>query len=70
MCLPHIHNKCWEAYVKEGILALVKCDAILLLSNWEDSKGAKIEKELAEILKIEVIYHKDYIKYKPKSTIN
>lgn len=33
----------WEEAMKICIAELVKCDAIYLLSDWTDSKGAKIE---------------------------
>lgn len=33
----------WAAAMKICIEALLKCDAIYLLQDWKDSKGAKIE---------------------------
>jgi hypothetical protein len=55
MKLNHNHNKSWESYMREDLIAMMKCDAIYLLPNYHESKGALIEKQLAETLKF-VIY--------------
>lgn len=57
--LPHNHNGSWEAYMKECIINLMKCDSIYMLSDWKTSKGAVIEYELAKLLKIEVLYENE-----------
>ena len=44
----------WVWYMRRCIPELVNCDAVLMLSNWQESRGAKLEKELAETLKIKV----------------
>ena len=54
--LPHKHNKSWESYMKECIVALLKCDCIFLLEGWEKSKGAIMEFEIAASLNYPV-YH-------------
>lgn len=41
--------------MKADIKLLMDCDAIYLLKGWEDSKGARIEKELAESLGYRII---------------
>jgi hypothetical protein len=58
MKLPHEHDKSWESYMKEDLKAMLDCDSIYLLPNYNDSKGALIEKELAELLGLDVIYEK------------
>ena len=41
----------------EGTLELLKrCDAIYMLRDWEDSRGAKVELSLAKELGLEVIF--------------
>jgi len=55
MDLPHNHDQTWESYMKEDLTALLECQAIYTLPNWEDSRGAKIEVELAKQLGIHVI---------------
>src|SRR5690554_148008 len=55
MKLPHDHDKSWEAYMKECISILTSCDYIILLPNWKDSKGARLEQAIAYNLKIKEI---------------
>ena len=55
MKLQHEHGGTWEEFMREDISALIKCDIIYMLKGWEDSRGAKIEKKLAEDLSIKVI---------------
>ena len=56
MKLNDEHDKSWESYMKVCIKALCDCDRIYMISNWTDSRGAKIELEIAKHLGIEVIY--------------
>jgi len=56
MKLDHVHDQTWESFMVEDIRALFSCDAIYLLSNWEESKGARIEKAIAKEMGIEIIY--------------
>lgn len=58
MKLNHNHDKSWEAYMKEDIIALMGCDSIYMLSNWRHSKGAVVEHNLSQELGFEVIYQK------------
>ena len=45
--VPYVEGKLWEEYMCDDIRLLIDCDAIYMLSNWEDSRGAKIEHEIA-----------------------
>lgn len=54
--LPHMHNHSWEAYLKEDLRAMLKCDAVYMLEGWKESKGAITEYEIAKLLKLEVLY--------------
>lgn len=45
----------WADYMKADLKLLLDCDYIYMLDGWEDSKGARIERELAENLGIEEI---------------
>lgn len=42
--------KPWESYMRESLKQMLYCDRILMLPGWENSRGATIEKELAETL--------------------
>ncbi len=56
MKLRHDHDQTWESYMREDLTAMLQCQFICMLPNWADSKGAKIEKDLAETLMMPVIY--------------
>lgn len=52
MKLNHNHNKKWESYMKVCIIELCQSDMIVMLPNWQDSKGATLELDLATQLNI------------------
>jgi len=54
MELRHEHDKSWESYMKACISEMMSCDAIMMLTGWQQSKGARIEHNLAKTLKIPV----------------
>ncbi len=37
----------WADYMKQDIKELCECDYIYFLDNWQDSKGAQLEHDLA-----------------------
>lgn len=43
-------DKTWNEYMRLAIRSLLECDEILLLPRWENSRGARIEKFIAEEL--------------------
>lgn len=45
-----------QKVMRWDIEAVLKSNAIYLLKGWEDSKGAKIEKSVAEAVGIEILY--------------
>jgi hypothetical protein len=54
--LPHNHERTWEAYMREDLIALLSCNAVYALDNWTDSPGATVEVELAIKVGIHVVY--------------
>ena len=56
MELPHKHNKRWESFMKEDIAALMSCDAIIIMDNYQNSKGARLELDLAMLLDIKIFF--------------
>lgn len=53
--LPAIHNS-WADYLLRDLMLLKDCDAIVMLTNWPDSIGARTEHTFAEGLGIEIYY--------------
>jgi hypothetical protein len=45
----------WLACMRDDIAALVRCDGVATLPGWENSRGAKIERGLAESLGLVVL---------------
>lgn len=55
MLLGHDHDQRWESYMKVCLKALIDCDAIYLIDNWRDSRGAVVEYNLALMLGMEIL---------------
>lgn len=56
MTLNHKPNSEWEDYMITDIAELFKCDAIYMLENWRESKGARIEYHIAREMGMNIIY--------------
>lgn len=46
----------WDAYMPICYAMIDQCEAIYLLDNWKDSRGANLEKEYAEKKGITILY--------------
>ena len=46
----------WNVHMKADIKMMMDCHLVYMLDNWRSSKGAQIEKELAESLGYKIIY--------------
>jgi hypothetical protein len=46
----------WHEYLRRDIAELVKCTHIAMLPGWQDSRGATLEKHIADALGIRPIY--------------
>lgn len=53
----------WERHMVRDIELLMGCDSILMLENWTDSKGARIEKYIAEEQNLLVQFESTIIKH-------
>ena len=53
---PYNPKWTWEQYMIKNIKALFGCDTIYMLFNWEKSRGACIEHEIAVQCKKTIIY--------------
>lgn len=49
-------GKTWEEYMKEALTLLLMSDEIIMLPDWTQSRGAKIEHALAKTLKYKIRY--------------
>jgi hypothetical protein len=47
----------YNEYIRIDLCILRAADAILMLDDWEDSKGAIMEKKYAEFLNLKVFYN-------------
>ncbi len=45
----------WEQYMKNDIATMLTCDEVHFLPDWEDSKGARLERYIAEFLKMKIV---------------
>ena len=52
---PHTHLP-WSFYMRSALAAMLTCDSILLLRGWTNSRGAKMEFQIANALGMS-IYH-------------
>lgn len=60
----------WEDYILYDLQILKTCDAIFMLSNWQDSDGAKCEHAFASGRHMEIIYETDEPIQKSKDDFN
>lgn len=54
-----VYKLTYAQYMAVDTTLLGFCDAIYMLDNWEDSPGAKMEKEYAEGLGLKIMYEKE-----------
>lgn len=48
-------GKGWDYYLRKDIRKLTKCDGIILMDDWFESKGAQLEKKVAEGLGMKIL---------------
>lgn len=58
---PSVANtpETWAQCMKVDIRTLLECDGIYLLRGWERSRGALLEKHVAEALGMQVLYQEE-----------
>ena len=62
MCLVKDFRTPWDAAMRTCVGELVKCHAVFMLPCWQNSRGAKIEKQIAESLNIPVFTETEDLK--------
>lgn len=50
-------HKTWDDLVRSEIKMMLDCDEVHLLPDWQESRGAMLEREIALRLGMEVVYH-------------
>jgi hypothetical protein len=50
-------NKPWDDCVRSDIKKMLECDEVHLLPDWQDSRGAQLERDIALRLGMHVVYH-------------
>lgn len=49
-----IYGWTWKDYMHAALREMLLCDGVALLTGWQDSRGARIEVDLADKLEMEV----------------
>lgn len=52
-------NATWKDYMNYDLKILLDCDAIYMLENWQESKGARLELIVAAELEKKIFYEKE-----------
>ncbi|MBC7552532.1 MAG: DUF4406 domain-containing protein [Taibaiella sp.] len=47
----------WDVAVRKDIKTMLECDEVHLLPDWQESRGAQLERDIALRLGMEVVYH-------------
>lgn len=45
----------WAGYMRMALVQMLRCEAVVMLPNWQFSRGARIERQLASDLGIRVL---------------
>lgn len=52
-------EKPWDHYMRESLRKLMDAECIYMLPGWNQSRGARIEHHLAEVLNIDILNYAD-----------
>ena len=50
-------SKTWDDAVRNDIKQMLECDEVHMLPDWQESRGAQLERDIALRLGMEVVYH-------------
>lgn len=55
---PHAYKEgmTYEEIMRYDIEQLLKCDLIVFLNGWQDSRGCKAEREVAKVCSIKILF--------------
>jgi hypothetical protein len=57
---PNWDKQPWDYYLRRDVKALADCEGIVLLTDWDKSKGAALELHVAKTLGMKVFYPEDH----------
>jgi hypothetical protein len=49
----------WAGYMRLALVQIARCEGVLLLPGWLDSKGARLELHIAQQLGLQIAHHTD-----------
>lgn len=47
----------WDEAIRSDIKKMLECDEVHMLPDWQESRGAQLERDIAIRLGIQVVYH-------------
>lgn len=50
-------TKSWDVSMRNEIKKMLECDEVHLLPDWQESRGAQLERDIALRLGMQVVYH-------------
>ena len=53
-------SKSWNEYMVNSCRHLFECDAIFMLKNWGQSKGARVEYAISKELGLKIIFESEF----------
>lgn len=53
----HDDTRSWDDAVRCEIKKMLECDEVHLLPDWQESRGAQLERDIALRLGMQVVYH-------------
>ena len=56
----------WNEHLVADVALLLECDAIYLLKDWGDSRGSRIEANIAEECGLQIVHQPEYATYASK----
>lgn len=56
----------WDKHLVADVALLLECDAIYLLKDWGDSRGSRIEANIAEECGLQIVHQPDFATYESR----
>ena len=69
LSLPNDEAIIWRHMMRLAIIDLMECDSVIMLDNWEESRGSVMELELCKALHIPVMDENMNSIYSPEESL-